>query len=308
MNLSMVPVGRVAIVAHDAGGAEILSSLVRRERAMGRHDHVFALAGPACHIFSTKLGSIDNLSLEQALSCATWILCGTGWQSELEFDAIRRAREMGLRSVAFLDHWVHYQERFARKGKSVLPDEIWVGDGMAHDIACKTISGIPIVNVGNPYFDDIRQYFSILPPPNLLDGASVLFVGEAIQEHALLKYGNPLHWGYTQHQALDYFLNHLYALRSAVSQILIRPHPAEDPGGYEPFLHHPGVTLAQKGDDLLLQITASDWVVGCNTMAMVVGVMAGRHVLSCIPPNGGACMLPQVEIVHLQALVSQAFP
>ena len=39
---------------------------------------------------------------------------------------------------------------------------------------------------------------------------------------------------------------------------------------------------------------------------MVVGLIAGRQVLCCIPPGGRPCMLPQPQIVHLQSLASAA--
>lgn len=295
--------GRVAIVAHDAGGAEILSSLVRRERAAGRHEQSFVLTGPALQIFQAKLGRIERLPLEQALTNAAWLLCGTGWQCALQLDAIARARELRLHSVAFLDHWVNYQERFIRQGQALLPDEIWVGDAMAQRLACQAFPGLPVSNAGNAYFDDVRLEFAMRPPPCARQGLSVLFVGEAIREHALRAHGNALHWGYTQDQALAYFLDHADALGAAVSQILVRPHPAEDPAGYAHLLRRQGVALAREGD-LFSQIAASNWVVGCNTMAMVVALMAGRCVLSCIPPGGQPCMLPQPEIVHLQTMLA----
>ena len=105
----------VVVVAHDAGGAEILSSLVRRERAADLRQHVFVLEGPARQIFAAKLGAPENLPLDEALAMSSSVLCGTGWQSMLETDAIALARAQDKRSVAFLDHWVNYRERFIRR-------------------------------------------------------------------------------------------------------------------------------------------------------------------------------------------------
>ena len=233
------------------------------------------------------------------------MLCGTGWQSTLETDAITLARARGKRSVAFLDHWVNYRERFIRQGEPVLPDMIWVGDAIARTLASRAFPGLPVTDVGNAYFDDIRQQFASQPPPGDPQGLSVLFVGEAIREHALRAHGDPLHWGYTQEQALAYFLEHLDVLDAPLSRVMVRPHPAENSAGYAHILHPPRVVLAHEGD-LFSQIATSDWVVGCNTMAMVVGLMAGRRVLSCIPPGGRPCMLPQPDIIHLQTMLSGA--
>ena len=299
----------VAVVAHDAGGAEILSSVVRRERAANLRQHVFALKGPARQIFAAKLGVPENLPLDEALAMSSSMLCGTGWQSTLETDAIALARAQGKRSVAFLDHWVNYRERFIRRGEWILPDEIWVGDAIARDLASQAFPGLPVTNVGNAYFDDIRQWFTKQRPPGALQGLSVLFVGEAIREHALREHGAPLHWGYTQQQALAYLLDHLDTLGAPVAQVIVRPHPAEDPTNYDEVIkkHAHTVQLSQ-GHDLFDDIAASDWVVGCNTMAMVVGLIAGRQVLCCIPPGGRPCMLPQPQIIHLQVLAAAGAP
>jgi hypothetical protein len=102
-----------AVVSHDSGGAEILSSYLLR-RATPR---LLVLEGPAVAIFERKLGAINRVPLEEAVQRSAWILAGTSWQSDLEWRAIVRARELGKHSVAFLDHWINYKERFLRAGR-----------------------------------------------------------------------------------------------------------------------------------------------------------------------------------------------
>ena len=103
----------ICVVSHDAGGAEILSSYVRQQDL----DCVYSLAGPAQKIFERKLGEVVSLPLVEALQQCEWLLCGTSWQSDLEWHAIALAKKMGKRTVAFLDHWVNYQERLIRSGE-----------------------------------------------------------------------------------------------------------------------------------------------------------------------------------------------
>src|SRR3990172_12247676 len=138
----------ITVVSHDAGGAEILSSYVRQQN----QDNIYVLEGPALKIFERKLGTIQTtLPLEEAIRRATSILCGTSWQSDLEFNAIRFASSLGKRSVAFLDHWVNYSDRFTRSGETCLPDEIWVGDSIARSMAADMFPHLPIRIVENPY-------------------------------------------------------------------------------------------------------------------------------------------------------------
>jgi hypothetical protein len=50
---------------------------------------------------------------------------------------------------------------------------------------------------------------------------------------------------------------------------------------------------------LLAQVVESDVVVGCATMAMVVGLLAGKRVVSCIPPGAKTQPLPHATIERI---------
>ena len=143
----------IAVISHDAGGAEILSSYVRQRDL----DCLFVLEGPASKIFERKLGSIRVCKLEDAVRQSQSILCGTSWQSDLEFNAIKLARKIGRRSIAFLDHWINYRDRFIRSNEIILPDEIWVGDSISQVMAQEIFTSLPITLVDNPYVQDIRK-------------------------------------------------------------------------------------------------------------------------------------------------------
>jgi hypothetical protein len=68
------------------------------------------LEGPALKIFERKLGPIEQMPLDDALRQSDGLLCGTSWQSDIEWRAIELARSRGKPSAAFLDHWVNYRE------------------------------------------------------------------------------------------------------------------------------------------------------------------------------------------------------
>ena len=292
----------ICIVSHDAGGAEILSSLIRQRG----FECQYVLAGPALKIFQRKLGSVDTRLLQEAILGADWLLCGTSWQSDLEWQAIQIARKTGKRSVAFLDHWVNYQERFTRGGETQLPDEIWVGDAHAENMARGLFPSLKIRLVENPYFNDLKRELAELSQPRELDPNSlrILYVCEPIREHAFREYGDEQHWGYTEEDALRYFLANLEILDAPVSRILLRPHPSESAGKYDWASEEYDLPIINGGAKTLFEeVAACDLVVGCESMAMVVGLLAGRRVISCIPPGGKPCSLPQPEIELMQKLL-----
>lgn len=291
----------VAVVSHDAGGAEILSSYVVQQGVKCN----YSLAGPALKIFERKLGPVNVVSLEVAIRQSDWLLCGTSWQSDLEWRAIKMAREHGKQSVAFLDHWVNYRERFIRGGETCLPDEIWVGDDQAETEAQRVLPEVKTRPVGNPYFDDLKRELAAMAKQDITGKMelNVLFVSAPVREHGLREFGNERHFGYTEEDALRYFLSNLHVLGLPVGRIVIRPHPSEPPHKYDWVRQEYPLPIVNGGNRTLLEeIVESDVVVGFESMAMVVGLLAGKRVISCIPPGGNASTLPQPEIEHLQLL------
>lgn len=292
----------IAVVSHDAGGAEILSSWLLR----CPEQYCLVLDGPAKAIFQRKLGDYKITSLREAINLCDWVLCGTSWQSNLERQTIALAKTAGKRVVSFLDHWVNYRERFQAQGVTVVPDEIWVGDGYAEQMAKVNFPKLPVVLKSNPYFQDLEIELSkIRDTPNNSNECSVLYVCEPIREHAKLQHGDEHFWGYTEEDALQYFIKNIGAMGPNVGIIRVRPHPSETKNKYNWARQAGELTIEIGGDKTLLEeITEVDVVVGCASMAMVVGLLAKKRVICSIPPSGGLCPLPQKEIEHLHILAS----
>lgn len=292
----------LCVVSHDAGGAELLASHVVRQGLRCE----FVLDGPALNVFERKLGGVAPIALESALAKCDEFLTGTSWQSDLEWRAIAAARAAGKRTISFLDHWGHYRERFVRDGIECLPDTLWVGDAMAEQLARKIFPATPVQRVSNPYFEDIREAFSKLEsavPAAAGQGLRVLFVCEPLSEHGLKEYGDERHWGYTEFDALRYFFANRAVLGKPLASLVIRPHPSEAEGKYDQIVDEFGEIARLGGKKSLLQeIAESDVVAGCESMAMVVGLIAGRRVIAAIPPGGRPCALPQPEIESVQIL------
>ena len=293
---------KLAVISHDAGGAEILSSYVKQQDI----DCFYVLGGPALKIFERKLGPLEITTLEDAINQSASIICSTSWQSDIEFNAIKLAREVGIRSVAYLDHWVNYRERFFRSGVTALPDEIWVGDAMALVMAKEVFPITPIVLIDNPYFQDVKKELLTYQKqrPSRLDSIAILYVCEPISTHALLQYGDASFWGYVEDDALRFFLTNISVFGKSIERILIRPHPSELIDKYNWIKNEFKLPIQFSGTrPLLYEILDSDVVVGCQSMAMVVALIANKKVLSCIPPNGKPCVLPHAEIINLQNLL-----
>ncbi len=291
----------VTIVSHDAGGAEILSSWLKRNNFYAN----VVVAGPAEKIFRSKFAELKFLNLDDALNKTKWLITGTGWESNFEKEAIYKARNLGIKTVAFIDHWVNYRERFELNGNTILPDEIWVGDKDAERIANQTFPQTPIIFCPNPYLEDIKNEISIIKKKIKNESKlRFLYVCEPIAKHAFKQYGNERYWGYTEVDALEYFLKNFNIFHEPVKSITIRPHPSENKDKYlwlKDFKHLP---IQIGGEQKLIEeITSSDIVVGCESMAMIIALIANRSVICSIPPGGRPCQLPHSKIQSLQNLI-----
>ena len=305
----------IAIVAHDAGGAEIISSLIRVKCLTPQCS--YSLSGPANKIFSFKLGRINNESLDEIIIKCDYLLCGSSWDSEHELNAIKLAKFHGKKSIVFLDHWVNYENRFTRANTLTLPDEIWVSDGYAERLAKSAFgkSGPPIKVVENPYLIEARRdivnaeikYLDDIDKSTVL---KVLFLSEAISEHAKKVYDDERFWGYTEKDALNFFLgNREYCCTKNIS-LRIRLHPADSKDKYnlKEYLSDLIIQISDERHTLVDDIAWADIIVGCSSMAMVVAIISKKRVICAIPPTGKGFHLPHEGIESLASIVAKHKP
>jgi hypothetical protein len=291
---------KVAVVSHDAGAAEILSSWVNRTN----NKVYIAASGPAEKIFKNKCPNEQYFTLEKAIVNSNWILCGTSWQSNFERLAIIAGRAQGKRTIVFLDHWVNYKERFVEDGITVIPDEIWVGDQHAERIARSQFKNIQITLKTNPYTEDmLAEIANAQSKKPRLQAKKILYVCEPIAAHALKQYGDEHYLGYTEHEALYYFLENINLIEKTVESIVIRPHPSEEKKKYSWILELETQKIKFSSENLIKETLEADIVVGCESMAMVVALLAKKRVISSIPPGGRSCQLPHQEIEQIQLLI-----
>lgn len=291
------------IVSHDAGGAELISSWVKARSA---ETYQFILEGPAKQVFQRKLGSVQMPGRKEFLSSVKhgdFVLTGTGWASDLEKVARAKAREMGAFTVAFLDHWANYRMRFTVGTDILLPDEIWVADAYALELAQNEFPGANVKQVRNDYLEEIKTEISDLQKNPRFErdgeGMHILYVCEAITERV----GRPKTGDLPEQMALERFLAWMNALspRPTVAKILLRPHPAEGIEKYNlimqkyanlPWVVGPWGTLSE-------ECAWADWIVGMGSMALVVAAYAGKRTISCMPRADQKNALPYKEIERI---------
>jgi len=282
----------LGVVAHDAGGAEFLASFL----AENPQSFVCCVDGPARSVFSRRLGSVSELGLDHLVEHCDVLICGTSGVSSLEWEAVQRAMLRGKRVVSVLDHWVNFRPRFVRSGQYAFPNEIWVADEMALELAKRDLPEVPSFVIQDCFFQAVRSELASLQACAVPAGGQVLYIGEPL--------GNADRIGFTEADALRFFFYNVRKIADPVDRIVIRPHPKEDRETYAWALQEFDDTIVISNEQpLLQQIVESKAVFGCTSMALVFATFAGKPVISCIPPHGRLEALPFPAIVQMKSLV-----
>lgn len=277
-----------AVVAHDAGATNLIIAWLKawgwpvRACIQGPARKLWERAFPGDPIWHTPTLAMSG--------CAS-VVTGTGWASTLEHEARREGRSKGLYVAAVIDHWVNYAQRFERAGETVWPDEFWVADGWAAEIARQTLPPLPIRQFENLYCQ--AEVARVAPPPG--DG-TLLYVLEPVRAD----------WGRGvdgEFQALEYLLANREVLApKPVRQILLRPHPSDPAGKYDRYLDSISHIGLDKSSDMAEALSHADLVAGVESFALTLALAAGRTVYSSLPPWAPTLRLPQEGIRQIRQL------
>ena len=293
------------LVSHDAGGAELLSLWAKDNLK----NVVAILDGPALAIFKRNLQTAKVLPFNEAMSLPYPVITGTSWQSDLEKQAINYALANNKYCCTVLDHWVNYKERFEYKGLQLEPNELWCFDKYALEICQKVFPNISKKLYKNPYFSAIKvelESISGISKPSSTKQLDILYLSESIDKHSQALYGNSNQLcGYSERDAFNFLFSCLPTLFSDIGSLTVRPHPSQtcsDLIWMNSYAHSYNFLISNESS-LCEQILCHDVIIGLESMALIVGIIAGKPVFSAIPPNFKKCSIPYSEISHLSDLI-----
>ena len=283
------------IVSHDAGAAEILSSYVKNTK----NNYVFVLSGPAKNIFKNKIKNIKILKLDKAEKISSKLICGTSFESKIELEAINKFKKNKKETIAVIDHWINYKLRFFNNKNFIFPDKIWVFDKYAKKIIKKTLPKLKIYLKKNFYFLDIKK--NIKHNIKKINKSHILYVSEPISNLKEIKLNN--FKNSREYKTLKYFFDNIKYITKKKYRIIFRCHPNENYKKYKWLKNIFNDIEFSKKKSLIQDMQNSNIVVGRQTMALVVGLILKKKVISCIPPNEKRCMLPFKSIKELRDIV-----
>ncbi|MEH1856987.1 MAG: hypothetical protein V7L21_03035 [Nostoc sp.] len=151
---------KIVAIAHDPGGANAVAATVAALWAAGTQVEAYA-KGPAIHQFQRLAVACTPVSEEHQTLFVNLtgdiLLTGTSQYDEFERDAILWARQEHIPSIAVIDYWANYRQRFQPlnnpNAEPTFPDIITALDEVcAAGMLADEIPEKRIRVVGQPYF------------------------------------------------------------------------------------------------------------------------------------------------------------
>ena len=285
----------IGIVAHDAGGANILASYCKSKP----DNYRYLLQGPARAIFSKTLAIESEDNVEQFVAECHSFICGTSGKSDFERSIFAQARILNKETTAILDHWINYKERFVLNGNLVLPKNLITVDKYAYQIAKETFPECNIEEMKNPYLEEFYNHYTELTlQKEISDKSEILYISEGFSEHKRegeIGSGNDF----------EYFKKFLHVRQRLFEPGLalrIRLHPSEDISKLNQYREiYSDILQSDFSIDLALDLSRANCVVGVSSMALILAASCGIPTFSLLSSSEES-KIPTMGINYIGAL------
>ncbi len=299
---------KILVLINDAGGSELLSSMIFEERDRYVWNVVVPRKSPAHSIFMKKglkncltLFNPNEIELSDfnAFPCDV-IIYNPGWNA-YPINILNKLTRKG-KTIAILDNWVDYRERFgypAKDWRDNLPDFIIVCDNKAYDLACEY--DLPnVVRLKNYYLSEQLNQFQALAEKRNDSTDTLLFLSQTVNHTQVRRSykGNFTYVGYYEKDAIAEIVNNFDHLvkHFGIRNIRIRLHPSEKKIRYRNILDRLQglkIKVEHSNDcELLESISNSQVVIGMTSIALFTSYICGKPTFSFIPEKSVKCPLP----------------
>ncbi|EHP29042.1 hypothetical protein SMGD1_0515 [Sulfurimonas gotlandica GD1] len=264
------------VVSNDAGATEYISHLMLNEKEYEWNVYALedSIASKIFKKYDIEFDSIFNLSeLNNIVSKIqpNVIFYGTGWQVDFSNIVKNICMNTKIKSVALIDHWSNYKERFAKES---LPDTIIVMDDLANKIAKKTFNNkVNIIQLKNHFIEYMISNFSLIEHKSL---DSIVFLSQ------------PTVVNKVDLDAYEYTL--VETLLNFFDNIIIRLHPSENENKFNKIIaKYPKVIVKivkPHEEDLLITLSQSKLTIGLSSMALYISCLLNIDTVSCVLNSG----------------------
>jgi len=269
-------------------------------------------------LFSNKKyfeANVDNLNITEnvpsfrdlRIDC---VFTGTSHpesSNHFEVNCIKKAVNENIYAISFIDHWINFKLRFDGLNASEYPDEIWVVDETAKQLAIS--EGLPWEKIfvkGNPYHYYLKNYWhSQYTNKSYLEklqipktGFHILFAPDPLS----IRNGRQT-VGFDEEEVLRDLLMIVSQLRGEI-RLVVKCHPLQQTDNLSRLIkktNDSNCFLIKEADTLEL-ISASDIVVGFYSNVLLEAEALNKKVIRYFPGNSEADLLKhKVSLKKIQS-------
>ena len=289
---------RIGVVVHDAGAALLVFCHLNYFK-LPFHSYI---KGPALKLIPEDTQHVPYQSFSQMMLNIDVLITGTSYPASVEMEAISAAKELGIRTISFVDSWVNYLERFKLSGTIIKPDIVVLTDDIGYSKARNVLKDFNLVREQNYYKVYMQKLYDAYLGQSSREPNQVLYFTEPTSTFAKKMYNDPKYWGYDEFDALNYFFENFEKIGSSEKNVVIKIHPSESITKYSDYFAAANVVASHKPEDFFVYLTKSKIVAGCTTMALHVSTWFNKRVISTIPPGGRGFYLPSENIEFLSQI------
>jgi hypothetical protein len=283
----------LAAVCGDAGGAAavapVIEALQRRKLATVRllayrqACDLWVQRGLAFETIPDHFPAAATEVLRQVAPAV--LLTGTSMNPLMhESRFIEAARDLGIPSIAVLDSWVNYSERFRlpEGHRRTLPDRIAIMDERAmREMIAEGFDPAIIVVTGQPAFDDLTAYRVAFSAERRRQVRARFGVGDGdlmalfVSQPFSVLYGtsaDSAYLGFDEHSVLRLLtrsLEHVAMVQTRSITLVVRLHPREDDGSHGVLISDHVRIVTSSGGDGREEALGADLVTGMNSALLI---------------------------------------
>jgi len=294
-------VKKIAIFAYDAGGSEILLELLKASLHVGDF-RVFCVKNSPCDMLIKDKELCDYqeiiepneafVSNKLSIYNPDMILYGTGWQNHFEYYFLTYAKKYDVLSMAFLDNWTNFRERFGYPNKNWqenLPDFIATHDKNSEELAIFLGFKNTITIKNYSLEKQLKDYRKL----GIKEEDRLLFLSEPTAKVAKKSFGDENYWGFTEKDVFKSVLKF-----STCKDIIVRLHPSDEAEVYKKIA--PNITISS--DKLLEDIARAKVIIGIDSSVLYLAFLLGKRVISYIPSRNRDFYVPLPKTNQVRSL------
>ena len=263
---------------NDSGPANYISSLILKSSI----DYI--CIGSSISEKDFQKNGIKYLNSDEFINYSKikLIITGTCLGAGIDKLYLNIGKQKGIKTIAIIEHWSLYLERFKLNNSFIYPDYIFLNDEIALKESIN--DGLPedkLIISGNPYLCDLSKrklkaenIHTWRYNNNLNDKRVFTFISESFKED--FKHNN--HQGFDEYEVISLIME----MMSEFSfQLLIRKHPSETDNKYCELIGE-NVKIDQNSSfDSIIE--HSDYIIGMGSIFLIEASMFRKDIISFRP-------------------------